>query len=161
MFSVTQPKGTVKDTLDGALDQLEALLSGESNAVANLSNTSALLKAYLDRVNWAGFYLFDGQELVLGPFQGLPACIRIPLGRGVCGSAAEGKETVVVDNVALFPGHIPCDAASQSEIVVPLRRGDGSLFGVLDVDSPEIGRFGPEEQSFLERAAAILMAALR
>ncbi len=160
MFSVTQPKGSVKETLDEALDQLAALLSGESDAVANLSNTSALIKAYLDRVNWAGFYLYDGKELVLGPFQGLPACIRIPLGRGVCGTAAERGETVVVENVALFPGHIPCDAASQSEIVVPLLRGDGSLFGVLDVDSPEIGRFGPVERDFLERAAAILMAAL-
>lgn len=160
MFSVTQPKGSVKETLDEALDQLAALLSGESDAVANLSNTSALIKAYLDRVNWAGFYLYDGKELVLGPFQGLPACIRIPLGRGVCGTAAERGETVVVENVALFPGHIPCDAASQSEIVVPLLRGNGSLFGVLDVDSPEIGRFGPVERDFLERAAAILMAAL-
>lgn len=156
MFTVTQTESTVKDRYDTALEQLRALVADETNTVANLSNTSALLKVSLDRVNWAGFYLFDGKELVLGPFQGLPACIRIPVGSGVCGTAAARIETVVVADVHAFPGHIACDSASRSEIVVPLTV-NGKLFGVLDVDSPEENRFGDDEKAFLESAAQILV----
>jgi len=155
MFTVTHAEGSVKERYALALEQLKALVSGEGDAIANLSNTSALLKVSLDRVNWAGFYRFDGTELVLGPFQGLPACIRIPLGSGVCGTAAAKGETVVVEDVESFPGHIACDAASRSEIVVPLTV-KGGLYGVLDVDSPETGRFGPEEKAFLESVARVL-----
>jgi GAF domain-containing protein len=138
-----------------ALDQLRALTEGERSVMANLANASALLNITLDRINWVGFYLFDGTELVLGPFQGLPACIRIPLGKGVCGTAGLERRTIVVPDVHAFPGHIACDSASQSEIVVPLFRG-GRLFGVLDVDSPELNRFGMVEQDFLEAVALIL-----
>lgn len=130
-------------------------MEGEPNAVANLANASALLKFSLPDTNWAGFYLFDGKELVLGPFQGLPACIRIPLGRGVCGTAASERRTLVVDDVHAFPGHIACDAASNSEIVVPLIK-EGRLLGVLDIDSPLKHRFDDEERRFLERFAAMV-----
>ncbi|MFK4997468.1 GAF domain-containing protein [Bacillus sp. N9] len=112
------------------------MLDGETNQIANLSNASALLGQFLDRINWVGFYLMEDGELVLGPFQGLPACVRIPLGRGVCGTSAAERETIVVPDVHAFPGHIACDAASQSEIVVPLIK-DGNVIGVLDIDSPE------------------------
>ena len=112
----------------------------------------------LDRLNWAGFYLMRADTLVLGPFQGKPACVRIPVGRGVCGTAAERRETVIVPDVHDFPGHIACDAASRSEIVVPLLR-DGTVLGVLDLDSPEPGRFGAPERVLLERIAAALVAA--
>lgn len=155
MFNVTQTTGTVKEQYDTAQEQLRALISDEKDPVANLSNTSALLKVHLDRVNWAGFYLFDGRELVLGPFQGLPACIRIPLGSGVCGTAAKRRETLIVSDVHAFPGHIACDAASRSEIVVPILV-KGKLYGVIDVDSPETDRFGDAERAFLEEVAKIL-----
>lgn len=160
MFNPNQEYETGSDRLALALAQLEALLAGESDAIATLSNTSALVKVSLDRVNWAGFYLFDGKELVLGPFQGMPACVRIPVGSGVCGTAAKTLQTTVVPDVHAFPGHIACDAASRSEIVVPLVRA-GRLYGVLDVDSPEPDRFGNAEREFLEGAAAIVMKALR
>src|ERR1700733_13196890 len=100
--------------------QLDALLTGETNTIANLSNASALLNQFFDQINWVGFYLMENGELVLGPFQGLPACVRIPLGRGVCGTAATNEETIIVPDVHAFPGHIACDAASQSEIVLPI-----------------------------------------
>ncbi len=138
---------------------LEALTGTERDRTAVLSNASALIKMVLPDVNWAGFYLFDGTELVLGPFQGLPACIRIPIGRGVCGTAAERLETLVVPDVHAFPGHIACDSASRSEIVVPLKRGV-SLLGVLDVDSPSPARFGGEEQTMLEKMAEFLSSIL-
>jgi L-methionine (R)-S-oxide reductase len=137
-------------------DQLDALLTGENNKYANLSNASALLKQFFDRINWVGFYLMDEGELVLGPFQGLPACIRIPLGKGVCGTAAANKETIVVADVNAFPGHIACDAASQSEIVVPLLK-DGVVLGVLDVDSPELNRFTEEDRVGLEQFSEVLV----
>lgn len=159
MFNPSQSGETVKDRLSLALLQLEALLSGELDPIANLSNTSALVKVSLDRINWAGFYLFDGKELVLGPFQGLPACVRIPIGSGVCGKAAQTRKTIIVPDVHAFPGHIACDAASRSEIVVPLFR-NGELYGVLDVDSPEVGRFGEDERAFLEGVAVIITKAL-
>jgi L-methionine (R)-S-oxide reductase len=136
--------------------QLDALLTGEKNVYANLSNASALLNQFFDRINWVGFYLMDDGELVLGPFQGLPACIRIPLGRGVCGTAAETKESIIVPNVNTFPGHIACDAASQSEIVVPILK-NGIILGVLDVDSPELNRFTEDDQAGLELFVEILV----
>lgn len=132
--------------------QLSALLEGEPNVIANLSNASALLNQFLDRTNWVGFYLYEEEsnELVLGPFQGLPACVRIPLGKGVCGTAASERKTMLVEDVHAFPGHIACDAASQSEIVVPIVKDD-KLIGVLDIDSPEKARFDEEDQHHLER----------
>lgn len=136
--------------------QLDALLSGEPNVYANLSNASALLNQFFDRINWVGFYLMDGNELVLGPFQGLPACIRIPLGRGVCGTVAKTKEGLVVPDVNAFPGHIACDAASRSEVVVPLIK-DGEVFGVLDIDSPELNRFTEDDLAGLTQVAEALM----
>ena len=142
------------------LGQLRALTDGETNRIANLANASALLNTYLRDINWVGFYLLEGEELVLGPFQGLPACVRIPLGRGVCGASALRRETIVVPDVHEFPGHIACDAASNSEIVVPLLSAQGELVGVLDVDSPLKGRFGEEDARFLERFNGLLSASL-
>ncbi len=148
-----------KDTTEGyqqLADQLHLLLDGENNRIANLSNASSLLNNFLERTNWVGFYLIDDQELVLGPFQGLPACIRIPLGRGVCGTAAATRESVIVEDVNSFDGHIACDSASQSEVVIPLVKND-ELIGVLDVDSPEIGRFSEEDRIGLEKFAEVLL----
>ena len=136
-------------------EKLKALTDGVPHGIANLANASALLYQELDRLNWAGFYLAEGELLVLGPFQGKPACIEIPFGRGVCGTAAERRQTVVVPDVHQFPGHIACDGASNSEIVVPLFR-DGQVFGVLDLDSPEKNRFSDEDRAGLEEFARIL-----
>ncbi|BAQ11766.1 gaf sensor protein [Bacillus sp. OxB-1] len=140
--------------------QLDALLTGESDRYANLSNASALLNQFLDRINWVGFYLWNGDELVLGPFQGLPACVRIPFGKGVCGTAAMQEETILVPDVHAFPGHIACDAASRSEIVVPLLK-EGELLGVLDVDSPEVDRFTEEDRKGLEQFVRTLVGHLQ
>ena len=137
------------------ISQLEALLEGEADTIANLANASAALMESLEGLNWAGFYLLRGRELVLGPFQGKPACIRIPLGRGVCGTAAERDETQRVEDVHAFPGHIACDSASRSELVVPLHH-DGKVVGVLDLDSPRLGRFSPEDQALLEACARVI-----
>ena len=134
---------------------LRALIQGVPHETANLANASALLWEMLDGINWAGFYLLEGSTLVLGPFQGKPACIEIPLGRGVCGTAAEKDCTQLVYDVHQFPGHIACDDASNSEIVVPLHR-EGKVIGVLDIDSPHIGRFTPEDQAGLEAFARVL-----
>ena len=139
---------------------LEGLLEGESDAVANLANAAALLGHQMDCINWAGFYLLREGELVLGPFWGKPACSRIPLGKGVCGTAAAEKRTVLVPDVEAFPGHIACDGASASEIVVPLLT-EGSLRGVLDLDSPERGRFDDEDARGLEDFAARLVRLVR
>ncbi|QTJ41864.1 GAF domain-containing protein [Dolosigranulum pigrum] len=130
--------------------QLRALIQDESNLIANLSNVSALLNAHFDQINWVGFYLWDDQEqeLVLGPFQGKVACNRIPMGRGVCGSALQ-QQTLIVPDVHAFDGHIACDSASRSEIVVPIII-DGHPFGVLDIDAPVTDRFTSEDQAFLE-----------
>lgn len=155
MFQAMPYDGTRSERFESVLNQLGALMEGEPNAIANLANASALLKYSLPDTNWAGFYLFDGKELVLGPFQGLPACIRIPLGKGVCGTAASERRTLVVGDVHAFPGHIACDEASNSEIVVPLVQGD-RLLGVLDIDSPIKHRFDDEERRFLERFAALV-----
>jgi len=134
---------------------LASLLEGEPDALANLSNASALLAEALDRINWCGFYILRGEELVLGPFQGKPACVRIPMGKGVCGTAAARRETVVVADVEKFPGHIACDAASRSEIVVPIVEG-GAVRGVLDVDAPAVGRFGEVDRAGLEMFVMVL-----
>jgi len=140
------------------LAQLATLLSGETDGLANAANFSALLYQVLPGLNWVGFYFVRGEELVLGPFQGKVACIRIGLGRGVCGTAAQKRETVVVPDVHSFPGHIACDAASRSEIVVPLLRA-GKLLGVLDLDSPERARFDDDDRAGLEAAVQLLLAA--
>jgi GAF domain-containing protein len=139
--------------------QARALLHGERDRVANAANLSALVFHALPSLNWVGFYFFDGRELVVGPFQGKPACVRIALGKGVCGSAAQSGRTQRVEDVAAFPGHIACDAASRSELVVPLFLGD-TLVGVFDLDSPEPGRFDGEDQAGLEAIAAVYLASL-
>jgi len=142
-------------------EQLEALLAGETDAVANAANTAALIYHAMPGLNWAGFYfLREGGELVLGPFQGKPACVRIARGRGVCGAAAERGVSVLVEDVHAFPGHIACDAASRSELVVPLLR-EGRVVGVIDLDSPTPGRFDAEDQAGVERLAQIVLGASR
>ena len=163
-----QPSGDSKPALYRDLhDALDALTTGEADAVANMANAAALIWQWLPDLNWAGFYrLLDGdpstglgQELVLGPFQGKAACIRIPLGKGVCGTAAATRATQRVDDVHAFPGHIACDAASRSELVVPLIAGDRVL-GVLDLDSPVPGRFDAADQAGCEALAALLAVRL-
>jgi GAF domain-containing protein len=138
--------------LDDLVDAVAGLLDGETDAVANAANTAAAIWQYIPDINWAGFYFLRGTGLVLGPFQGRPACVRIPLGSGVCGTAAARRQTIVVADVHAFPGHIACDAASNSEIVVPLLNG-ATLVGVLDIDSPRLDRFGAPERTALERVA--------
>jgi L-methionine (R)-S-oxide reductase len=136
--------------------QLTALLAGERNGLANAANLSALLYESLPNLNWAGFYFLQGRELVLGPFQGKVACVRIAVGKGVCGTAAERRETVIVQDVHAFPGHIACDAASRSEIVVPLIQ-KGQLLGVLDLDSPQLARFDQRDGVGLNALVALLL----
>jgi GAF domain-containing protein len=136
--------------------QLQAVLHGERDWIANLAQTSALLMQTLPDLNWAGFYLLQGDELVLGPFQGKVACVRIKLGRGVCGTAAHRRETVVVPDVHAFPGHIACDSASNAEVVVPLLH-HGRLLGVLDLDSPRLHRFDRDDARGLETAVALVL----
>jgi len=138
--------------------ELTALVEGERDPIANMANAAALLFHRLPRLNWAGFYRLVGEELVLGPFQGKPACIRIPVGQGVCGTAVARRASIVVPDVDAFPGHIACDSASRSELVVPLIR-DGRISGVLDLDSPERGRFDEHDQRGCEQLVAILMRA--
>ena len=138
--------------------QAGGLFDGERDAIANAANLASLLFWSLPDLNWAGFYLLRGGELVLGPFQGKPACIRIALGRGVCGTAAASQHSVIVADVEAFPGHIPCDAASRSELVVPLV-SDGQLVGVIDLDSPSLARFDGDDQAGVERLAALWLAA--
>jgi GAF domain-containing protein len=137
--------------------QARGLLAGERDLIANAANFRALVYHSLPDINWAGFYLYDGNELVVGPFQGKPACIRIALGRGVCGTAAQTRETQLVADVNAFEGHIACDAASQSEIVVPLVRPDGRLLGVWDVDSPHTRRFDEEDRAGMQALCAVFM----
>lgn len=141
--------------------QLGALLAGEHDLVANAANLAALLFWSLPQLNWAGLYLLEpgGRDLLLGPFQGKPACVRIPVGRGVCGTAAERRETVVVPDVHAFPGHIACDVSSRSEIVVPILRDD-RLLGVLDLDSPVHSRFDAADARGLERLVEVFVASL-
>ncbi len=140
-------------------EQLRALTEGVPHVISNLANASALLYQTLPDLNWAGFYLYEHEKLILGPFQGRTACIEIPIGKGVCGTAAQKGETVVVEDVHAFPGHIACDSASKSEIVVPLYVR-GALFGVLDIDSPVLARFSEADFEGLERFARQLERAL-
>jgi L-methionine (R)-S-oxide reductase len=152
MFETTDLSGSKSQQYQQLLAQARALLAGERDRVANAANLSALVFHALPGLNWVGFYFFDGRELVVGPFQGRPACVRIALGRGVCGTAAAERRTQRVADVEAFAGHIPCDAASRSELVVPLLRGE-RLLGVFDLDSPELDRFDAEDQRGLEAIA--------
>ena len=135
--------------------QVDALTAGVPQLVANLANASAAIWQEMDNINWAGFYLMEGGKLVLGPFQGKPACIEIPVGRGVCGTAVAERKTQLVEDVHQFPGHIACDCASNSEIVVPMYK-NGEIFGVLDIDSPYYARFTAEDQAGMEELVRVL-----
>ncbi|MFT8364301.1 MAG: GAF domain-containing protein [Gluconobacter cerinus] len=137
-------------TVEDLVETVEAVVASETDQIANMANIAALLFEALPDINWAGFYLFKDDQLVLGPFQGRLACTRIPLGKGVCGTVAQQKTTLVVPDVHAFPGHIACDAASASEIVVPILH-DGNLIGVLDIDSPVKNRFDAEDQAMIEK----------
>ncbi len=151
----TERRAVSKSVLyDELVRELDALLTGEMDSLANAANAAAAIYHALPDLNWAGFYFLRGNELVLGPFQGRPACSRIPLGKGVCGTAVAQGRAVLVTDVKAFPGHVACDAASRSELVVPLRAGD-ALFGVLDLDSPMLGRFDAQDQAGCEALAAI------
>ncbi len=134
---------------------IKTMLEDEDDIIANLSNISAVINAYVDRLNWAGFYILKGGELVLGPFQGMPACVRIKLGKGVCGTAAIDKKVVVVPNVHEFSGHIACDSNTNSEIVVPILKND-EIFGVLDLDSPDLNRFTELDKKYLSQVGDLL-----
>ncbi len=156
MFAAQSLSGGKPEQYAQLAEQAQALLAGERDRVANAANLSALVYHALPELNWAGFYFYDGNELVVGPFQGLPACVRIPLDRGVCGAAASSRQTQLVEDVHAFPGHIACDAASRSELVVPLFR-DEQLIGVFDLDSPLPARFDQDDRQGLERIAAIFL----
>lgn len=160
MFETTAIEADSKaDFYDQLAVQAQALLEGERDRVANAANLASLIFNQVPELNWAGFYFFDGTELVVGPFQGRPACVRIPLGKGVCGTAAETRKSQLVEDVNAFEGHIACDPDSRSEIVVPLYKGD-DLIGVLDIDSPRAGRFDAQDQVGFERLAEIYLEAL-
>lgn len=149
-----------REHYEDLVQQARGLVAGERDLIANAANFSALIYHSLPDLNWAGFYLYDGSELVVGPFQGKPACIRIALGRGVCGTAAQTRETQLVRDVNAFDGHIACDAASQSEIVVPLIKADGALLGVWDVDSPVVDRFDEDDRNGMQALCAVFMEAV-
>lgn len=157
MYQFDIAAGSKADLYRDLLGALDALTADEPDAIANMANAAALVWQYLPDLNWAGFYRMVGGELVLGPFQGKAACIRIPLGKGVCGTAAATRETQLVEDVHAFPGHIACDAASRSELVVPIVH-DGRLIGVLDLDSPEPARFDAEDAAGCEALCAQLAA---
>ncbi|GAA0668833.1 GAF domain-containing protein [Sphingomonas insulae] len=159
MYQFDISAGSKADLYRDLLSALDALTADEPDAIANMANASALIWQYLPDLNWAGFYRLVGGELVLGPFQGKAACIRIPIGKGVCGAAAATRETQLVDDVHAFPGHIACDAASRSELVVPIVR-DGVVTGVLDLDSPAPARFDAEDATGCEALAALLATRL-
>ena len=158
MFAASHVSGTKPEQYAQLLAQARALLAGESDRIANAANLSSLVYHALPRLNWVGFYFFDGVELVVGPFQGLPACVRIPLDKGVCGAAARTRRTQRIADVHAFEGHIACDSASRSELVVPLHAGD-ALVGVFDLDSPEPDRFDADDQAGLEAIAECFMQA--
>jgi L-methionine (R)-S-oxide reductase len=159
-FKMKAPRATSKRQLYEELAvQASAMLEGEKDPVANAANLASLIWHLLPDLNWAGFYFLKGKDLIVGPFQGKPACVRIALGKGVCGVAAERRESVIVPNVHEFPGHIFCDSASNSEIVVPLVDGD-KLFGVLDLDSPKLARFDETDRAGLELIAQIWVKSL-
>ena len=151
--------GTKPEQYGQLVQQAGALLAGETDRIANAANLAALVFHALPALNWVGLYFFDGRELVVGPFQGQPACVRIALGRGVCGTAAVTRQTQVVPDVDAFPGHIPCDSASRSELVVPLLRGD-DLLGVFDLDSPQLARFDEDDRRGLETIARLFVDSL-
>src|SRR6202162_1153214 len=153
-------KGGKPDLYDDLAGQIDGLLKGETDFTANLANAAAAIYHALPSLNWAGFYLSRGPELVLGPFQGKPACVRIPIGKGVCGTAAAREETVLVPDVNVFPGHIACDAASRSEIVIPIVE-NGELRGVLDIDSPDLARFDVVDREGLEGFVRALVPLVR
>lgn len=159
MFDTSTLTGSKPEQYGQLLAQARALVHGERDRIANAANLSALVYHALPHLNWVGFYFFDGTELVVGPFQGLPACVRIPLHKGVCGAAASQRLTQRIEDVEAFPGHIACDAASRSELVVPLVHGD-TLIGVFDLDSPSLARFDAEDQAGLEAIAAVFVEAL-
>jgi len=151
-FTAITLEGSKAEQYAQLVDQARGLMHGERDRTANAANLSALVYHALPELNWVGFYFFDGRELVVGPFQGLPACVRIAIGKGVCGTAAATRRTQVVPDVEAFPGHIACDSASRSEVVVPLFKGD-TLIGVFDIDSPVLDRFDADDQQGLEALA--------
>jgi L-methionine (R)-S-oxide reductase len=159
MFNASSLSGTKSEQYAQLLEQARALMHGEHDRIANAANLSALVYHALPHLNWTGFYFFDGTELVVGPFQGLPACVRIPLDKGVCGAAARTRTTQRVADVDAFPGHIACDSASRSEVVVPLHLGN-TLVGVFDIDSPVPDRFDADDQAGLEAIAQCYLATL-
>ncbi len=159
MFDTSTLTGSKPEQYGQLLAQARALVHGERDRIANAANLSALVYHALPHLNWVGFYFFDGKELVVGPFQGLPACVRIPLDKGVCGAAASQRVTQRIEDVDAFPGHIACDSASRSELVVPLVH-NGDLVGVFDLDSPLLARFDAEDQAGLEAIAAVFVEAL-
>lgn len=146
---------------DDVMKAVEGILLGEDDMIAAMANAAAVVYHGMPRLNWAGWYVLRGHELVLGPFQGLPACVRIPLGKGVCGTAAAERRTVVVDDVEAFPGHIACDAASRSEVVIPVYAQSGQLIGVFDIDSPDLARFTSDDVLALEQVAAAVGRCMR
>lgn len=156
-LATIEPRGAKYALYQDVCEKLQALLGDEKNFVANAANTSALLFQTLPDVNWVGFYIAERQELVLGPFQGKPACLRIPFGRGVCGVSAAQRKSIVVPDVNAFPGHIFCDTASKSEIVVPLLNW-GKVLGVLDIDSASLNRFDEEDKEGVESIVAVFLA---
>jgi L-methionine (R)-S-oxide reductase len=159
-FQLTESRtGSKSDLYDQLASQLSSLLAGERDLIANAANFSALIYHSLPDLNWAGFYFAKDDELVLGPFQGKPACVRICVGQGVCGAGAAKCETVIVPNVHEFPGHITCDSASNSEIVIPLMK-DSRLVGVLDLDSPRLARFDQEDAAGLEQLVRIMLSSV-
>lgn len=159
MFNAESLVGSKAQQYTQLVEQARGLLHGERDRIANAANLAALVWHALPDINWCGFYFFDGHELVVGPFQGKPACVRIALGRGVCGTAATTRETQLVRDVNAFDGHIACDSASQSEIVVPLVAGE-RLIGVWDVDSPSLARFDAEDRVGMEQLCAVFMESL-
>ncbi len=159
MFETSDLAGSKTEQYAELATQARGLLSGEKDRIANAANLSALVFHALPDLNWVGFYFFDGTELVVGPFQGRPACVRIALGKGVCGTAALSRSTQRVADVESFAGHIPCDSASRSELVVPLFRGD-ELVGVFDLDSPHLERFDAQDQTGMENLARIFLDSL-
>ncbi|MCW1978968.1 diguanylate cyclase [Xanthomonas campestris] len=159
MFATSSLTGSKPEQYAQLTAQAQALVHGEPDRIANAANLAALIFNSLPSLNWAGFYFYDGRELVVGPFQGLPACVRIPLDKGVCGAAASTRQTQRIADVDAFPGHIACDSASRSELVIPLVQGD-TLIGVLDLDSPELDRFDADDQLGLEAIAQVFVGAL-
>jgi GAF domain-containing protein len=157
MFAVEKVEGTKEEIYEELVRQARGLLDGERDAIANSANVAALIWQIVPEINWAGFYFVKGGELVLGPFQGKPACVRIALGKGVCGTAAAERKTVLVKDVHAFPGHIACDSASNAEIVVPLIK-NGVLHGVLDIDSPLTARFDDDDRRGFEALVAVFIA---